>query len=127
MAKYAITHSCGHSETVQLYGKHTDRSRYMDNAERRQCRDCYNASLVAKTADMGLPALTGSDKQVAWAETIRAKALLNAAESLDDVGAEVMAIVRAKETARYWIDRRDMFARQTWLAEAVRKRINQRG
>ena len=104
MAKYTIPHSCGHSETVQLYGKHTDRSRYMDNAERRQCRDCYNASLVAKTADMGLPALTGSDKQVAWAETIR-----------------------AKETARYWIDRRDMFARQTWLAEAVRKRINQRG
>ena len=29
MAKHDITYSCGHTETVQLHGKHADRERYI--------------------------------------------------------------------------------------------------
>lgn len=57
--------------------------RWMESNSDHLCSDCYeaekqrkfdeaNAQATAEAAEIGLPELTGSDKQVAWANTIRA-------------------------------------------------------
>lgn len=87
MAKYQVNFYCGHTETVQLFGKTAERERWIEWAEQNKlCRDCYEkqkgevrqeaARAAAEEAvENGLPSLVGSDKQIAWAETIRAEKL----------------------------------------------------
>lgn len=83
MAKYDVTFSCGHTATVQLFGKEADRQRSITwYEENGLCPECYKKKIEAerKAADdaaaaeakeMGLPDLKGSEKQVAWANSIR--------------------------------------------------------
>lgn len=76
MAKYDITYSCRHNGTVDLVGKHTDREQKIAWYEQTAvCPECYKAQQLkaaeAKTASLGLPELDGSEKQVAWANTLR--------------------------------------------------------
>lgn len=40
MARYTITHRCGHEQTHQLYGKHSDRDRKLDWLATQDCSDC---------------------------------------------------------------------------------------
>ena len=87
MAKYQITYSCGHEGEIQLFGKMTERDRKIKWLESEGlCPECYKAKQAAEreeasakaheaAKDMGLPALKGSERQVAWAETIRQSAL----------------------------------------------------
>jgi len=86
MAKYDITYACGHVETVKLYGPNKDRERRIASMSAGVCDACYkarkdaehaaaNASAAAANAAGGLPALVGSEKQVAWAESLRAERL----------------------------------------------------
>jgi hypothetical protein len=87
MAKYNVTYQCGHEGVVELYGKHTAReSKLAWMSENMVCPECYAAQRDAaraketakaeKVADSnGWPKLTGSPKQIAWAETLRAKKL----------------------------------------------------
>jgi hypothetical protein len=83
MAKYEITHTCcGVIETVQIYGPERDRDRRAAWLADKQCATCLanaraaeNAASAAANASAGLPVLEGSEKQVAWAETIRAELL----------------------------------------------------
>ena len=70
MAKINITHSCGHESRIDVYGPVKDRQRKADRIAERPCRDCAAAEAASANAD--LPALTGSPKQIAWAEQIRA-------------------------------------------------------
>lgn len=73
MAKYEITYACGHTETVQLYGKHADRERYIEWASKnRVCSECYHADREAEKAAAAERAKAngmteGSAKQMAWA------------------------------------------------------------
>ena len=73
MAKYDITYSCGHTETVQLYGKHADREHYIAWAsEHKVCSECRKADREAEKAAAAERAKAngmteGSDKQMAWA------------------------------------------------------------
>lgn len=82
-------------------------------------RDAERAEATARAAEQSaahnLPALTGTEKQVAWATTIRAQALNEALEShngsldnLNDVGRQVLAAAMAHmpTEATWWIDRR---------------------
>ena len=89
MAWYGIEYSCGHNDRMQIYGPTRDRQAIADREGRKECADCYQArkdreraaaSAQASEANTrsGLPALTGSPKQVAWAETIRAKKIADA-------------------------------------------------
>lgn len=87
MAKYDVTFTCGHTETVQLYGKTSERERWIEWAEANKlCSECHQTAkeesrqeatkAAAKEAEEnGLPGLAGSEKQIAWAETIRAEKL----------------------------------------------------
>jgi hypothetical protein len=40
MAKYDITCSCGHVETVQIYGKASDREKEIARREKGACKGC---------------------------------------------------------------------------------------
>lgn len=88
MAKREITWACGDETTVNLTGTnaHGEHDRKAASLTRLACpacraqaskRDHATASQEAATANQatGLPALDGTPKQVAWAETIRASAL----------------------------------------------------
>ena len=82
MAKYNVTYSCGCSATVQLVGSHKDREYKLKQMSEGLCPECYAKMMAEKRAqqsaidaqsnnECGMPALTGTAKQIAWAETIR--------------------------------------------------------
>lgn len=90
MAKYEVEHACGHTETHNLTGPHKNREWWLENVgPSRLCSDCFqeekqkqHAEQSAQAAESakasGLPELTGSPKQIAWAETLRASFLASA-------------------------------------------------
>lgn len=79
MAKYEVTYSCGHTDTVQIYGKNEERERELKWMENSLCPECYkkwkredNKQKVQEIlGDIELPLLTGTDKQIAYAESLR--------------------------------------------------------
>jgi hypothetical protein len=84
MAKYEVKHSCGHTETIQLYGPHKNREWVISKEEEKLCSDCWQEHLKTKrekdfekakkeNEKRELPDLIGTPKQIAWAETIRAE------------------------------------------------------
>lgn len=128
MSKYTITRACGHTESVQIYGKVSERDRLASYEERKDCEECYKASQIAKRAEAaqvaadaakasGLPALIGSEKQVAWAETIRANMIAGhedvrakLASKDDEVAHATMGAldrIVACNSAKWYIDHRD--------------------
>ena len=77
MAQYNIHHTCGHEETVQIYGTnvHGERQRKAEWLESKPCRDCERKAMRDENL-AGAAELTGSDKQVKWAKNdLRAKAI----------------------------------------------------
>lgn len=86
MAQYHITHTCGHDETVQIYGTnvHGERERKAEWLESKPCRDCEREALRDENLG-GAAELTGSDRQVAWANDLRAKAIAEVKHTLSKV------------------------------------------
>lgn len=76
MAQYNIRHTCGHEETVQIYGTnvHGERQRKAEWLESKPCRDCERKAMREENLT-GAAELTSSDKQVSWANDLRAKAI----------------------------------------------------
>lgn len=137
MAKYSVEFSCGHTETVQLFGKTAERDRKIEWYEDYGCcsaccaakkdaeRKAANDAAAEKSAELALPELTGSEKQIAWANTIR----VNELSQFDERSASVLKQVSvlseaaqqeisdaillqrselvAKIEAKFWIDNRD--------------------
>ena len=83
MAKYDVKFSCGHTETIQLVGKIKERERRIEWLENHGlCSECYeaekkrqfeeqNKKAAEEAKEYGLPELSGTEKQVAWATTLR--------------------------------------------------------
>ena len=115
MAQYTINHTCGHSAVHRLFGKHVDRERTIKYREQDVCPDCYKAQQAAKidAASVGLPELTGSEKQIAWARKIRVKCLAD----IDAFGVQhkpnaerwtaAKAHLAVKTSSSFWIDNND--------------------
>lgn len=98
MAKYEVNCSkCGKSYTIQLFGKVKERE-WKINSWNQLCEECkdkeweetkekaYQEGLKLQQ-EVGLPELTGSEKQIKWAESIRAgfwKEYEQAKESYDN-------------------------------------------
>jgi hypothetical protein len=139
----AITGSCGHTAERNL----TNSSGSSDIGAKtlkksiaywsaKECADCWKASKQVETANAldqfgSLPALAGSERQVAWATQIREKQLVKVSEELVKMQAShdhlvsaltelelaadtVMPDYRAKAQllttvtdAKFWIDTRD--------------------
>jgi hypothetical protein len=103
--KEVITRACGHEETVAIYGPYKDRERRLEYEATRLCADCYRAQKAAEQAaakdevadviaQLGLPELEGTPKQIAWAQSIRAqrvRALLDEAKAIGKTAAEFVA------------------------------------
>ena len=123
MAKYDVTYACGHTETVNLYGKTSERERKIAWMEENCiCPACYKAEQQAKAAETNaaydLPELVGTEKQVAWAETLRAEIFKEIADLEKKAGmpaveadgkfAEFFVWLKSQKEARFWIDNRSL-------------------
>lgn len=82
MAKYHGTHVCGHEGIACVIGPIKDRQWKIDKYFERKCPDCEqqereqkikkeNYEARKKSEEMELPQLTGTEKQIAWANTLR--------------------------------------------------------
>lgn len=82
MAWYDGTFSCGHEGRVNIIGPSKDRQRKADYRFSGVCEECYKKQLEEKreqanqqaletSKEMELPELQGTEKQVAWANTLR--------------------------------------------------------
>jgi hypothetical protein len=91
MAQHHITHTCGHQQTHQTYGTNNrgQRARRARKLADLPCADCTRDTrdqLNAAAADMaqaaGWPALTGTARQQAWGESVRADTIAALADEL---------------------------------------------
>ena len=77
--QYDVRYACGHEETVTLYGPTRERERKLRWMEGVLCPECQKAknekAIQDRTKELGLPELRGSEKQIAWAQTIRLEKL----------------------------------------------------
>jgi len=89
--QYTVTYSCDHTGTVNLFGPGRERERKLAWLETVLCPACaaeakakQNAAASEKAgreaAANGLPVLQGSEKQCAWAETLRAERMAKVTE-----------------------------------------------
>ena len=128
--KYRVTHSCGHATAITLFGPGKDRDRTLVGMAKRPCRDCIavetNARADAQAETRDLPPLTGTPKQIEWADRCRYHALIvldrvltNAAVKPDQIPlpndlrfpgepnpslGTVINLIYQHESARFWID-----------------------
>ncbi len=129
MAKYEVTFSCGHLQEVELFGKHKERDRKVEWYQSTGvCSACFKAQKDAElreistkiaeaSTELGLPALTGSEKQVVWAEILRQQRIKSSAEDfarfyerhadLKDRAEPVLDWLLTQTSAKWWIDNRN--------------------
>lgn len=89
---------------------------WAQHAETQRAEDA--AAIEAILGGASLPALTGSEKQVAWATDIRHQALVRVARDAQAAGLDadprarhaVVAAFGERTEARWWIDHRDTLA-----------------
>ncbi len=113
MAKYTITYRCGHTAEVQLYGKYEDREKKIAWYKTIDCPECRaKAQAVASEAN-GYATLEGSEKQVRWANDIRAKKIADAEKLAAKVNKNkdlfdgAVKQMKNEISASWWIDRRN--------------------
>jgi hypothetical protein len=142
MSKYQIERKCGHIEEMQIYGAIKDRDRRAEWESGKLCYECYKAEQARKRAEEsaaastaaqadGLPALAGSEKQIAWAESIR-RALVDGVEKIlagyEAKEPEKVAMFRAdfrnvelaETSSHVWIENRDRLPCEVARTVAVR-------
>lgn len=163
MAKYEVLFACGHTATIQLYGKHLECESYIQWCrENRVCPDCYEKEKAEEKAErlaeykkeaekakteaesLGLPQLEGSPKQVSWAMNIRKELLPLIEEAYNyldknfdskkykkevclNCAKEWLNRFQSQTKASFWIDHRDMDARDLALecARFVTKKMTE--
>ena len=124
MAHYDVGYACGHSQEVELFGKTSARYEKIEWMERGLCPDCYRAKKqeereqenerAAKLSEsLGFSELEGSEKQIAWATTIRQKIYENICQSEaphPTYGYTLVAEAISLElSAKWWIDNRNTY------------------
>lgn len=83
---YSGVYSCGHEGRVNIIGPTKDRDRKAEWHFSGLCPECYkkkqeekreaaNKEAAEKSVEMELPDLSGTEKQVAWANTLRIKVI----------------------------------------------------
>ncbi len=108
MAYYEITRACGHVEDVNItgtnvHGEREQRARWLATQD---CSGCYRARREderVRVADewLGtstLPPLSGSERQVEWAERIRTKGIATIVGDVTDPPAGLGKSIRAVKT-----------------------------
>lgn len=153
-----ITYACGHTVSTSILGNAKDRESKIEWLKDQICPACFRAEkekqraaeaakAAADAAEMGLPSLVGSSKQVAWAETLRVAAFevyqkfLSQAEKLIQTYAQKEmpldrsridscikgfdALFSSQVAAEFWIDHRT-FSPGAWakLANETGEKID---
>jgi hypothetical protein len=113
-----IRHSCDHEQIHFLADYASQKERKVKWLRTTKCRKCFVADkrleqTEAAMADdaaithLNLPALVGSDRQKAWATTIRAKRLASMLPLLPSATSDQNACLLISD-AKWWIDHRDI-------------------
>lgn len=116
MAKYDVIHSCGHTREISLFGPHKERDRKLHYLATVPCFDCQKKAKEQKAIEHekaeGLPTLTGTDKQIAWARAIRHEVFRQLseipAEKIDSEFADFCSWLHKQISAKWWIETRDV-------------------
>jgi len=129
VAWYTGTYSCGHEGKIQVFGALKDRQWKINWTFSGLCPECYkqkladekakiNAQAMEAAKEMELPELQGTEKQVAWANTLR----LELIKKFDDIDADELNpekitydelmrvkdyILETKTKASWYIDHRN--------------------
>ncbi|GAB4287231.1 MAG: hypothetical protein Kow0098_03450 [Ignavibacteriaceae bacterium] len=135
MAQYTITHSCGHEQTHQLFGKSIERESKQEWLESTPCTDCWKEEQQSRKqkeieetrkrtekylSTHSLPELKGSEKQIKWANDLRVaiidefhkikKAILVQNQDKDPLIPILLsrfeADILSNTSAKWWIDNR---------------------
>ena len=142
MGKYTVNFACGHEATISLFGKLKDRYstiayfescgfcpqcyRKIMEEERNQKRAEQRAKAIETATRNNLPELTGTEKQINWALTIRdtffkdALKVINAYKiQVDEIGItkenknilladieELKKFFNDKTESKFWIEHR---------------------
>lgn len=127
MAWYYGKFSCGCEGRVNVIGPMKNRQYIADRKFEGLCPECYQSKLerdkerdntiaLEKAAEMGLPELKGTEKQVPWANTLRHRLIqefqeLEYKDRKDRKDREELTIIldyilREKKTAQWYIDNR---------------------
>jgi hypothetical protein len=129
MAKYQVNCSvCGSNFERVLFGPGKDREWKLNQPQ--TCPDCWEkqkiekrekANAEAREFGKSLPALDGSEKQIAWAESLRKTAIEKVEKyfaekenpELPEAGIVIPVIIRNYReipNAKFWIENRDRYA-----------------
>lgn len=126
---YEVKYACGHVGTVNITGKSSERENRLNYLATCDCVDCYKAKkeqeCQAFEAAEKLPQLSGSEKQIAWAKTIRREKLNEIKEFLNrfksDEGTKAFEDwAKNQSSAAFWIENRNASAgnlAKMWNAE----------
>jgi hypothetical protein len=108
MAWYHGTYSCGHDGRTNIIGPTKNRQWISDRHFEKLCPECHekqlqeqrekaNVEAAEKAKEMELPELTGTEKQVAWANTLRQTLI----EGTDKLGKKEMECIGSTESEKY--------------------------
>lgn len=144
MAKYEINFACGHTEIRDLFGKHIDLERKIEYFERNGvCSECWEKQKEAERqaeiekakksaeefeASNIMVELTGSEKQVAWAKSIRAEFLKKAnklkSAAINNTVIELIDVVISISSAKWWIENARDYHLKYWIRNVVLAGVN---
>ena len=120
------TYKCGHTEEIQLYGKHDERDRKLNQMAEALCPHCkreHNEKLTGLI-------LEGSDKQANWAYDImsRVNQIFDAVKAqIKPEFAELLEQVRndynSHTSAKWWIEEADHTDNRS-IALAMKERMS---
>lgn len=123
MAKYNITYKCGHQATVNICGPTKDRDRKAAWYAEQDCPECRrakeNADAAAKAEAADRPELAGSEKQVAWANTIREKTIDSINKKPSDAQNDVATAIYSRLREQFNHDEAKIEARGKEIADKL--------
>jgi len=135
--KVDVKYACGHLEVRQVYGSWKERERLIAYLSRQVCPECRHKQEMQEAekleAEYGLPAFeVGTEKQKAWAVSIRAEWLKRMIESAEKYGSKAGVVREAlieaastKKSAVWWIEHRGNL--NAALAPAYEEALRKRG
>lgn len=152
MAWYYGTYACGHEGRTNVVGPTKNRQWIADRRFEGLCPECYEAKLQAdreaanadaakKAKEMELPELTGTEKQVAWANTLRHRLVERFEAKIKEgftpsvakrhgiteekLRATLQNILQTKTEAKWYIENRDPGSYQfiEWMKQYDAERV----
>lgn len=131
MAWYYGTYSCGHEGRVNVVGKMSERQWKIDRHFEGICENCKakqieesNKKSMETSKEYEFPDLKGTEKQIAWANTIR----LNFYEECEKRNIDINDIINNEAESKFWIDNRNClngkFIKE-YHSQYEKKRVNE--